>query len=332
MKKIISLILAVFMTFALAGCSCSGDSSSTSPEGSYWLDSYEIKTVPIGFSESANYKVTLEVTNTDITANGIEGSYGYEFKSVTLENDATQAVYYQLETTFALTGSYTYKNTEYPLNDSVVSNVIFKGADENLKPISAYKAIKCTSPIADRDGSIAFEKYDFSYTVDYTADSGADALVTYTDNTENKNAEFPSEKTFEGFYSSDFCENELLMLYPRMFERDDDFSLSLDVLNVANQAEETITVSTQSFEVNLTENYWDNKNLLVDCIAFAKSGTYSGTPILAYYASNQGIELENGDNLNQGKIYNHAMVKMESGIAGVGVLTYTLTSFTNNSI
>ena len=189
------------------------------------------------------------------------------------------------------------------------------GADKKLKPVKSTKRMVSTSPILDDSGDIAFDTFDFSYEIDY---SGKHAKVTYTDNTEDKNAEFPASKTFKNFYSSTFCENELLTMYPRMFDRSSSFDLSLKTLNAANQKMETIKVSTASYEKEIAENYWNKPNFMVDCLQFYKSGTYTGIAIKAYYANKEEA------------LAKQVLVKMETGIANVGTMTYTLTSFSTD--
>ena len=326
MKKIICLILAILTTFAFAGCSCSGSDSSVDVGGSFWLKESLFLDVPENFYESATYSVKIKKSSgSDIDLTIENGTYSYEFKSVSI-GETTPKLYYQLDTTLVIKGAYKYNNQTYPVDDLVFSSVIFSGANEVLKPIASTKKIKTTTPVLNGKGNTSFENYDFSYTVDYTADDGDDAVITYTDN--KGNSKLPANKTIDDFFSTSFCENELLTLYPRMFEREEDFDLSLDVLNPVNQTEETINVSTRSFETPYT---WNGNDLLVDCLAFTKSGTYSGIPIIAYYTSNFGKELANGQRVNQRNL-KHRLIKMETGIADVGTLVYELTNFTNNSI
>ena len=326
MKKFICLILAALTTLAFTGCSCSGSSSSVSPEGSYWLNNSNVIEVPTGFTESAEYSLSVKNTG-DIKLTIESGAYGYTLKSVTLPEDTTNTLYYELTTSFTLKGSYNYKNTDYPVDDAISSTVIFKGVNEKLKPTSSVKTIKCTSPVLNENGKFEFKNYDFGYVIDYTAGSGKHAVVTYTDNTADKNANLPEQKEFKKYFSSAFCENELLMLYPRTFKRSSSFGTTVTVLNASNQTKEKIKLSIGSFEAKVTDTLWGE--ILVDTVNFTKTGTYAGIPITAYYASNQGKKLDNGNRVNQSRL-KHAMVKMQTGIAGVGTLTYTLTSFNNS--
>lgn len=325
MKKIICLMLALLLSLAFAGCSCAGSSSFNEPEGAFWLQNPLFLSVPDDFSESAEYKVSVTKSKDSKITPTLSGTYGYTLSTIT--NPETNANYYLLETSLVLNGTYVYNEQTYTVNDSIESMVVFNGVDEKLKPLYTEKSIKTTTPVLNGNGNTTFENYEFSYTVDYSVDSGKDALITYTDT--KGNSGLPASQTFDGFFSSSFCENELLTLYPRMYTRDEDFSLSLKVLNPANNVKETINVTTQTFEATYSENYWNNPELLVDCLTFTKSGTYSGIPIYAYYASNQGKKLENGKRINQSYL-KHVMVKMQTGIADVGTMTYELTSFTNS--
>lgn len=326
MKKFICLLLALLTTIAFAGCSCSGGSSNVEPEGSFWLNQPLVLTVPTEFSESAEYLVTVTKSEASKITPNLSGTYSYSFDS---RLDGSGASFYQLDSHFTLKGTYTYKDTVYPVDDEIHSTIIFNGVDQKLKPIRSIKLIETTSPVVDGKGETTFENYNFQYVVDYTKNSGKDAVVSYTDLSESQNSPFPDTKTFGGYFSSSFCDNELLTIYPRMFKRDDDFSLSLKVLNPANQAKETININTRAFEATLKENCWDNGDLLVDCLDFTKSGTYTGIPMTCYYASNQGKKLDGDLRANQ-SYYKHALVKMETGIANVGTMTYTLTSFVNS--
>jgi uncharacterized protein YceK len=313
MKKLICLVLALLTALSFAGCS-SCSSSVASPDGSYWLKTPTTMTVS-HLEERATYSVTVTKFKDGEITPEISGTYTTYLTTCTLPDDTN--IYYCLETSLNLSGTYTYEDTTYPVNDSVNSVVVFMGADKKLKPVKSIKSMVSTSPILDDSGDIAFDTFDFSYQVDY---SGKHAKVTYTDNTEDKNAEFPASKTFKNYYSSTFCENELLTMYPRMFDRSSSFDLSLKTLNAANQKMETIKVSTASYEneIEATENIWGKPNFKIDCLQFYKSGTYKGIAINAYYANEEEA------------LAKQVLVKMETGIANVGTMTYTLTSFSTD--
>ncbi len=312
MKKIFCLVLALLTALTFAGCS-SCSSSTASPDGSYWLKTPTVMAVA-NVEERATYSVSVTpFKNSEITPN-LVGEYTTCLIVCELPRE-NHAVFYNLQTSLTLTGTYTYNDQIIPVNDTATSTVIFYGADKKLKPYFSTKSMVSTSPILDDNGDIAFETYDFSYLIDY---SGKNAKITYTDNSEDNNTGLPESKTFKNFYSSTFCENELLTMYPRMFERSSDFSLSLRTVSATNQKMETIKVSTASYNKDMAENYWNKPNFKVDCLQFYKSGTYSGIAINAYYANKSET------------LAKHVLVKMETGIANVGTMTYTLTHFSTD--
>ena len=315
MKKLVCLLLTIISLFTITGCS-SCSSSTAKPEGSYWLTNPAVMEVA-NVEETCTYSVTVEkFSGAEITPN-LTGTYTTTLSTVTAI-DQPETPYYRLESTLLLTGTYTYKEQEIAVDDIVESVVVFSGTSNNLKPLFSQKSMRTTSPIINGNGDIDFEVYDFSFDVDYSTKK---AIIEYTDNSQDGNANLPQTKTFKNFYSSSFCENELLLMYPRMFERSSSFSLSLKTVNAPNQKMETIEVSTLSYKKPLEQNLWnktEDGGLLIDCLQFYKKGTYSGIAMKAYYANKQET------------FARHALVKLETGIANVGTMIYTLTKFTTN--
>ena len=132
MKKFICLILALILTLAFAGCSCSGASSSNEPEGAFWLANPLALSVPNDFSENAEYSVTVNKSKESKITPELSGTYSYFFTTIT--NPETSIAYYLLETTLTLSGSYTYNQQTYAVDDHIESAVVFNGVDNKLKP------------------------------------------------------------------------------------------------------------------------------------------------------------------------------------------------------
>lgn len=329
MKKIIALLFSCIFCFSLAtGCSCTSTTTSYTKDGAYWLKEHTEHGV-VDVIEESEYSISVTDTDGyDVKTEIDEESY-YKTKLTKTETPvegAEEAYCYKLETTMVLKGKYIYKSEETEIDDSMTSVVYFRGYKDNLKPYKTEKHVVSTSPV-NNGNKIEFKKIEYSYTIDY----GSKAVTSFTEivpDGEDKILSTP-EKAEKAYYSSSFCENELLTFYPRMYIIKDGFNISLSTFSVLQNQKINLTVQEESYnkELALTSdcsidgrNYFITDNPVnVDCLSFCQSGTYSGQKIYAYYITHTTYKT------------NHVLIKFKSPVFAVGYFEYNLKSYTNST-
>ena len=313
MKKFITTLLVAFLCFSMTACSCGKSSDSYSKiKGSYFLDNPNLMGVG-DVNETCTYSLSIKpYQSAKITAEDISGFYRVNLADTTYDVGGEEVNCYKLTAIFEMTGKYVYKGTIIPIDDSFKVDVYFYGADKNLKPIHTEKTMKSTSAYVLTD-KVEINTIEYSYSIDYT-DTHANVSFTEVSDVFNLPEAFSKE------LPSNFIENELLLLYPRLFNLKDGYNVKQSTfVAVQNQNIKLATnrISTGT-SVEMTYEHLGRtyNSIKLDCISLCQNSTYSGPLLYGYYSTLDGSSFNNA-----------ILFKIESGIDQVGQLVYTLTNY-----
>lgn len=313
MKKTIFAIFLCLLTVFATGCSAT---TSVSQSGSYWLKNSKITEVA-DVNESCEYSVTVEKNEKSSITPTLSGSY-----TTSLTKDVyNETVCYKLVASLTLSGSYEYKGDTVPVDDFVHSEIYFLGEDKNLKPLFVQKRVKSTSPVEDLNGNVEFKEISYDYSIAY----GKTATVNFNETSADKVFSLKNEFEKKLSYKS-FCENELLLFYPRMFNlAKDGIVSSVKTYDVTTNKISTASIAVQSKNKDMKVDllYTDTTvfkalhkdSVKTDCVSLSLSGTYSGPSIYAYY-----VTLDD-------RYTRASLIKVETPVYLVGKLVYNLKTF-----
>ena len=316
MKRIIFLILTLCTLLTFTACSCGAcKKAEPSYDGAYFLRNYKEGKVA-NVLETAEYSVkfkeeTLSSTKDKVIPN-VTGSLVTELSTEVLN----EIKYYKFKTTLTLVGTYTFNEQVHQVNDVTTSTVWFLGKDDFFRPLKTEKSVKCLTPFVEKQtntSKVVFNSYDFTYTIDY---SGANAKINLTDNLKTENLEIMVNK----FFSKTFCENELLIFYPRLFNLNQGFSRDVKTITLNGAESLKMSISSYNADVKATFN-GKEKTVKTDVIQYYLPGDYPGAPLNVYLA-----------NFNDNNSLYKAPIKIEKPITLVGTQQYDLVSFTHNEI
>lgn len=312
MKKLIAILFTCVLCFSLAS-GCSSSSTSYSKSGAYWLKNSQTGGIA-DVDEKSEYEIEVKpYKKADVTLTITTGTYVTHLTKSTLPE--SDEACYKLESSMVLKGTYSYKSKTANVDDSLHSIVYFKGYGDNIKPYRTEKQVVSTSPVPD-GSSIKFETIKYEYVVDY----GNKAVTSFKELSDGI-LETP-EKSEKSYNSSSFCENELLMFYPRMYKIESGFNITLKTYSVIQNEMLSLAVKAESTNADMTTDctIYGHKqtSIKTDCLSFCKTGTYSGSKLYAYYSTQTTM------------FKNNVLLKFSTPAFSTGDLVYSLKTFTTN--
>ena len=314
MKKIIAILFTCVLCFSLVS-GCSSSSTSYTKSGAYWLKNPQTSEIA-DIDEKSEYEIKIEAyKNADVTLTITTGTYVTHLTKSSLTINEESVDCYKLESDMVLKGTYTYKTKTVNVDDSMHSVVYFKGYGDSIKPYKTEKQVTSTSPVPNGN-SIKFETIKYEYTVNY-----GDKAVTSFKELSDKVLKTP-EKSEKSYNSSSFCENELLMFYPRMYKIESGFNITLKTYNVVQNEMLSLAVKAESTNTDMTTDctLYGHKqtSIKTDCLSICKTGTYSGSKLYAYYTTQTTM------------FKNNVLLKFTTPAFSTGNLVYSLKTFTTN--
>ena len=212
-RKLIPAFALLLSLTALTACT--GD--KTVEFGNYWTGDALISSTDI--HEILEYDVTFQPTK---ITDSLDYQPAYSNGSlVTTLNSTTEngQVVYIFTTEMHVDVTYTFNGVSTdPLKDSVVSEVRFYEAANNLKPISSSKTIVAHNPLNGNNHSKLSECYlPVNYTINTTYNENGKGKCVVTS---ESNAGFNFTDTFSPDKDYTFIDNEQLLVALRAFDED----------------------------------------------------------------------------------------------------------------
>ena len=329
-KKIAIFTLTALVAFS---CACTGQTATyTIFGGSFWLNSSEIMKVG-NVNETCVYDITLTPAEGSLFT--VEYDEGNELKTTLSIVSENSQQYYSFKTELTVKGNYKYDDKVIPIDDSVVSECIFSGLDNQFRPLRSSKSVTSTS-VSTPNGSVQFSYFSYNQTTEY---SNGSATVKITKNKEMPEAlkELVIEHTVnetENTYNklgSPYIDNELTFFFPRAAELTSGFSAQYSSLDALAQKVRKLSLSVNSEkgtqEIKIPEYVYNGstvKDKTIACFIAQISITgdsFTGTPQTLYFAA-AGAKNEN----------KRRLVKIETTLPYLaGTVAYTLRSVTYNA-
>ena len=212
-KKLIPTFALLLSLTALTACA--GD--KTVEFGNYWTGDALISGTEI--HETLKYDASFAPTEVTET---LDYTFAYTNGSLVTTLDSTTEngkVVYVFKTEMNIDVTYTFKGeSSEPFKDSIVSEVRFYEAANNLKPISSNKTIVIHNPTNGNKHTKLSKCYRISnYTIQTTYDEKGkgNCVVTSTDN-----ADFSFKDKFSPDKDYNFIDNEQLLVALRAISKD----------------------------------------------------------------------------------------------------------------
>ena len=309
LKKFLTSVLLAVLVLTLTACG----NIPLLTDGFFWFE--DSTSFPNGYVETLTYDVSLAHTtpsnSSEVKLEGYtldieEGKYVTNLE--TKKN--TNGDYYVYTTSFILKGSYLTPNSSTEFTDTFTTRTEFY---KDLAPIKTQKVY---------DSELS--GYAYSYEINY---SGNNANVSLTERTGTKN-ENPSNFSFEKYNENAFIDNDVILLYGRLFNIDSAFSQSFSTIDVLSRKLHkmayNVGISNENMDVKSLDNYAINgvapTEQKVNCarVGISISDTFAGNTIETYYATDH-------------KTHRHRLVETYTKLTGdIGYLKFTLKSATVN--
>lgn len=307
-KKITTLIIAVISMLTFAGC----NQQPLNVNGNYWF--YDSSSIPQGFEEVLTYNVEVA---SKTPSNSKEVKYeGYYYENTTgllvtkLQTKIGQKNRYIYTTTFSFSGTYVTPTKSTPFSDSWTTITEFY---DDYTPIYSEKVYNSE-----------LTNSAYKYRIDYAEDKATCTLTQYP-GTEN---EVVDNFDFSKYKGNAFIDNDLVMLFPRLFNIDSSFVQqfkTIDVLSRKNHnmqyaavvVEEKVDVkSLNNYTVNGNPIKEDEKTITCNHVTINITDDFAGSNIETYYATDH-------------KTHRHRLIEAYTVISGgLGYMKYSLVSAT----
>lgn len=285
-KKLLLLLTLGVCVFSMTACS----STNLSTNGYLWFKNTSAF-ARHGWTETSTYDVSfVHATPHNSTEVKVDG-YSLEITEgkyiTTLKTFRDNGNYYEYTTKLILKFKYIVPNPEtegvYETHEETVNTTTkFK---ENLTPVKSVKTYSST-----------FSNYHYEYEINYSG-STATANLTETDLEGN----YPNKQnfTFKKYNKKAYIDNDILLLIPRLFNVDDNFSRefrTIDVLSNKNfDMQMYAYLNDGNVDVKNLENYVLNgvdlktQSETVSCghVQIVIDDVFSGNPIDCYYAQDR---------------------------------------------
>ena len=310
LKKFLTTILIALFTLTLTAC----NNIPLQTDGVYWFD--DTTSFPSGYSETLVYDVSLShvtpASSEEVKVDGYTLQISTGRYTTTLETRKnTNGDYYVYTTSFLLEGSYVTPNETKPFMDTFTTKTEFYA---DFTPIKSQKTYKSE-----------LNNYSYSYDINY-AGSKANCKVTEFIGTNNENTK---EFSFDKYNESAYIDNEVILLFGRLFNVDGSFSQPFSTIDAISRKLHKMSYSAGIINENLDVKSLDNYVIngvnptepKVNCarVGISISDTFSGNTIEAYYATDH-------------KTHRHRLVETYTRITGgIGYIKYSLKSATINN-
>ncbi len=308
LKLLTATALAIF-TLALTAC----NKTTLSTDGYFWFE--DATSFPNGFVEKLTYDVSVAHTtpsnSTELKLDGYsievtEGVYTTTLKTITGANDR-----YEYVTELNLKGSYVTPKETKEFIDT------FKTTTEFSKDLSPIKSVK--------EYSSELSGYAYNYQITYQGSTANCTLTEFVGSDNKATVSFP----FDKYNESAFVDNDLMLLYGRLFNIDASFSQSFKTIDVLSRKTHDMAyragISGEKLDVKSLDNYALNgvqpTDAKVNCVRIGISinDTFSGSSIEAYYATDH-------------QTHRHRLIETYTRITGdIGYLKFSLKSASVNN-
>lgn len=298
-KKIIAALSCLVASLLLFGCACSG--SSGIDFSLAWKDFT---------SETLTYAVSFEET----TEKREEGAPTYALNSGSYVATLTKAeqdgkTVYNLSTTLLISGSYTLNGAVTPFNDSILSNVTFKGSQDNLKPITSTKEVHSTSYVQNGK-KFEIKNYDYKATATYKSKSVKFEKINLVKEGDNFVEGSKSDRTVT--FSGVIFDNEMMFYGIRCISLKKGLNANFKVASLDEMTVHSMTASITKKAVEDTYNVnGADETAKFFNLSVGINETYSGRAISTCYKDDDISRLYKVTNVMP---------------YGVGNLVYTLTN------
>ncbi len=307
LKFLTATALALF-TLVLTAC----NKIPLSTNGYFWFE--DATSFPNGYEETLTYDVSVshvtpsnstEIKLDGYTLNVTEGVYTTTLKTITGANNR-----YEYVTELKLKGSYVTPEETKEFSDT------FKTTSEFSKDLSPIKS--------EKEYSSELSGYAYKYKIDYQGSTANCTLTEFVGRDNEATISFSFDKYNEGA----FVDNDLMLLYGRLFNFNSSFSQPFKTIDVLSRKTHEMTyragISGENLDVKSLDNYVINgaqpTEPKVNCVRVGISinDTFSGNSIEAYYATDH-------------QTHRHRLVETYTHITGnIGYLKFTLKSASVN--
>ena len=309
LNKFLTFILLAVLTLTLTACG----NTPLSTDGFFWFE--DSTSFPNGYVEVLTYDVSLTHTtpsnSSEVKLEGytLEITNGkYETKLETKKN--TNGDYYVYTTSFILEGSYLTPNDSTEFTDTFTTISEFY---KDLTPIKTEKIYNSE-----------LSAYSYEYEINYNGNT-ANCKTTEVLGSKNQTTD---EFSFEKYNENAFIDNDLMLLYGRLFNVDSSLSQSFSTIDALSQKIQKmyykVGVSNENVDVKSLDNYVINgvtpTEPKINCarVGISIADTFSGSTIETYYATDH-------------KTHRHRLVETYTKLTGgIGYLKFSLKSATVN--
>ncbi len=309
LNKFLTFILLAVLTLTLTACG----NIPLSTDGFFWFE--DSTSFPNGYVEELTYDVSLTHTtpsnSSEVKLDGysLEITNGvYKTKLETKKN--TNGDYYVYTTSLVLEGSYVTPDSSTEFTDTFTTNSEFY---KDLTPIKTKKSY-----------SSELSAYSYEYEITYSNNTANVSLTEYLNTQKQTNSTF----SFDKYNESAFIDNDLMLLYGRLFNIDSEFSQSFNTIDALSKKTSKMNyragISNEILDVKSLDNYAINgvapTEPKINCarVGISIADTFSGSTIETYYATDH-------------KTHRHRLVETYTKLTGnVGYLKFSLKSATVN--
>lgn len=332
MKKFITLLLIICITFSLTGCS----KTTLEVDGKYWQanpTTYEVDeqleySVEVVNQTFANKNV---VKNENLKLEITDSANSYYKTSIT-DGVLDGKRIYKYVTKLQIVGKYvvTQGNVQLDFTDVIETETIFN-ADTTLLPISSKKVVKTNLPGTEKDSNeYKLFALEYDYTITY---QGKNATLKFNETKdEGEILNKQKEEIYKDYNDSAFLDNELLLFMPRGYKliSKNSFNVTFTTIDGLSGIEREMRLTTafgnktsSSTHDIKVDNYVLNGSPVADKTfktvraEFSLTSLFEGSPIECYYAYEDGER-------------NKMVVCFSSVYPELGYLKYTLKNTQEN--
>ncbi|MBR2336495.1 MAG: hypothetical protein IKA61_00925 [Clostridia bacterium] len=348
MKKKFSLLLALLLSLGtVVGCNKTPNSGFV---GTFWLESYTVKTVQPDFYEKIEYKVSSTEKDDKFAPALYDSNDGYlnfyvdEEKSSYVTELYSENGLYVYKTRLVVFGQYTFgQSGVYTVEGDVTeTETTFKGMEDGFACVKSVKRVKNVYPVEQAPTTVDdFVTVTADFTVEYT-DKSATLTVSAKDEVSKAHLSAVAEPvTVKKYNKKAFIDNELMLLIFRNFKYENTLSYTFNTIETSTGGLKEINgsayLTSESVSSDVTkqtaiktidmENSIDNlgvgrlpRKINAFGITLKTTGEFSQSFAYVYYANSIGDDVNDAQNKSR-----HYMVKcFRPAIYNIGYLVYTL--------
>lgn len=260
--KKLSVLFTCLIVITSSACSTSQTSYKLFG-GSYWLSDstvggvapvYEKCTYAVEATGSTNNSISLYITESN-------------FYTILETTDYNGTACYKFSTNLTIKGRYQYNDQTIEVNDYQRSECYFLGLTDKLTPLYSTKTVSSVTPTEGT--TVTFTKIEYTSQCVYDREKDTISVTVTAGEANDKNYDYLAyERTFDGYTSYTFIDNECMLFFPRACKFEEGFSQSFYTLDVLAQKilPMNISVSTSqpTKEVSLSEYVVDGRPLATE--------------------------------------------------------------------